>query len=175
MTSELSQQAWFDNSGLWADPDPHRCPCGGRGWLCSDLDFWVKCPVHGDGVPHPEDESDEAKEYNHKEHRLQMLRDFLLLLQETAVRTGAMTAAEFRRMVEDRGASTPEEWVEAARQVNDTATERYLRARETPPEPEPCHEDADGLLDEDLLDAERRWGALADRNDYYSRFDLDMD
>ena len=43
-------------SGHWAEADAADCPCRGRGWLLSDLDTWHRCPIHGKGKPHPEDE-----------------------------------------------------------------------------------------------------------------------
>ena len=36
--------------------NPSKCPCQGRGWFLSDYDTWHRCPIHGVGLPHPEDE-----------------------------------------------------------------------------------------------------------------------
>jgi hypothetical protein len=47
------------NSSTWADEDPARCGCRGRGWWSSEVDTWHQCPYHGQGVPHPEDYTDE--------------------------------------------------------------------------------------------------------------------
>ena len=50
-------QAIYDTarSGQWADPNPADCPCR-NGWFLSDVDTWHRCPIHGHGVPHPEDD-----------------------------------------------------------------------------------------------------------------------
>ena len=52
-------------SGLWAEPWSETCPCRGSGWLLSDFDTWHRCPVHGRGVPHPEEypEDHEVEDY----------------------------------------------------------------------------------------------------------------
>ena len=42
------------DSGLWAHPNPSRCPCQGNGWILSDYDTWHPCHLHGKDVPHPE-------------------------------------------------------------------------------------------------------------------------
>jgi hypothetical protein len=46
------------NSRTWADEDPARCGCRGRGWWSSEVDTWHQCPYHGQGVPHPEAEDE---------------------------------------------------------------------------------------------------------------------
>jgi hypothetical protein len=43
-------QGWYSNQ------DPEVCPCRGNGWILSDLDTWVQCPLHPQG-PHPEMDS----------------------------------------------------------------------------------------------------------------------
>jgi hypothetical protein len=49
--------AYFEIFSLsyWADPDPNKCRCGGTGWALSELDTWHCCPIHGKGMPHPEE------------------------------------------------------------------------------------------------------------------------
>jgi len=41
-------------SGAWAEEVD--CLCRGRGWLLSDYDAWYRCPLHGQGMPHPEED-----------------------------------------------------------------------------------------------------------------------
>lgn len=48
-------------TSLWADEDPSRCGCRGKGWMLSDVDTWHQCPVHGAGVQHPEEADYEAE------------------------------------------------------------------------------------------------------------------
>ena len=48
-------------TSLWADEDPSRCGCRGRGWMLSDVDTWHQCPAHGRGVMHPEEAEYEAE------------------------------------------------------------------------------------------------------------------
>lgn len=41
------QQHYYDfQTGYWADKDPNKCRCGGRGWALSEVDTWHKCPYH---------------------------------------------------------------------------------------------------------------------------------
>jgi hypothetical protein len=54
---EYMHQVWYDlNNGQWAEINPASCPCRGRGWFLSDYDTYHRCPIHGNGVPHPQDE-----------------------------------------------------------------------------------------------------------------------
>jgi len=59
--SELQQ--YFDSfrQGQWAQQDPKDCPCGGSGWILSQLDTFHECPAHHEGQSHPEHEE-------HKSH-----------------------------------------------------------------------------------------------------------
>ncbi len=50
--SEYSAYFASVQQGHWCHEDASKCPCGGGGWLLSELDIWVACRVH-DG-PHPE-------------------------------------------------------------------------------------------------------------------------
>lgn len=53
--SELSQYYHeFACAAAWSHPDKAQCGCRGRGWWCSEVDTWHQCPVHGQGVHHPE-------------------------------------------------------------------------------------------------------------------------
>lgn len=61
------------DTGSWAEVNPSKCPCRGRGWLLSDFDTWHSCPRHGDGVPHPEDEVD-RETWDASAHLLQVQR-----------------------------------------------------------------------------------------------------
>lgn len=50
----FAQQGW--------DSNPDLCKCNGGGWVLSNLDQWHRCPIHGAGLPHPEDEVLDAAE-----------------------------------------------------------------------------------------------------------------
>lgn len=105
-------------SGIWAEHNPSSCPCSGRGWLGSDLDTWHRCPLHGQGVPHPEDE-----EVFHNEvlHLLTIRRAAWRHFQQ---RSG-LPPRDFRYHVERCLTSVgisgmhPQDWVDAAEQVSD--------------------------------------------------------
>ena len=61
--SEL--QHYYDSfrSAYWADHDRALCGCRGTGWALSQVDTWHQCPIHGKGVPHPDEvemEGDDA-------------------------------------------------------------------------------------------------------------------
>lgn len=101
--------AQLDRGG-WAEDNPSRCPCRGSGWLGSDFDTWHRCPIHGDGVPHPEDDS----YFDLSAHLLACLRRAWVVFR----RRSGMLPADFRATCEARLPSnepwTPEAWVDAA-------------------------------------------------------------
>lgn len=43
-----------------SDSDPEKCPCKGRGWVLSQVDVWVECPIHK-GMIHPEVDQSEIE------------------------------------------------------------------------------------------------------------------
>ena len=103
-------------SGMWASVLPSDCPCRGQGWLLSDLDTWHRCPVHGRGVPHPEDERENG--FDMEAHLLAMRREAWATLR---TRSG-LVEREFRaRAVRVAGAvpASPNGWLDAAREVVD--------------------------------------------------------
>jgi hypothetical protein len=116
------------DSGVWAEHNPSRCPCGGRGWMGSDFDTWHRCPIHGVGVPHPEDE--EAF-FNHVLHTLEVRRAAWRHFQ---VRSGLLPRV-FRSTVEHRlamvgsAALHPQDWVDAAETVSDERVTEMLEER----------------------------------------------
>jgi len=42
------------SAGWCSEEDPKDCACYGGGWILSDWDVWVKCPLHYKGGPDPE-------------------------------------------------------------------------------------------------------------------------
>jgi len=55
--SELTQYYMNFSQAYWAHPEASKCGCQGRGWALSQVDTWHRCPYHGNGVPHPEDDN----------------------------------------------------------------------------------------------------------------------
>ena len=103
------------NSGAWADVDPARCPCR-NGWLLSDLDTWHRCPVHGQGVPHPEDETD--NKFDMAAHHLANLRNAYTAYRASARRNGFK--GNFKAAcVKEAGMvpTNPSDWVTAAERI----------------------------------------------------------
>jgi hypothetical protein len=49
-------------TGYWADSDARVCRCKGHGWTLSEVDTWHRCPFHGVGKAHPDDEVEEEME-----------------------------------------------------------------------------------------------------------------
>lgn len=102
-------------SGVWAQANPAKCPCRG-GWLLSDYDTWHRCPLHGKGVPHPDDE-EEGFDSHH--HNITMLRDIYAAFRDQAHRMGFR--GNFRLAANpDQAFKTPQEWVNAAEKVVET-------------------------------------------------------
>jgi len=54
--SELQQYYDAFSQGHWAKEDAKDCPCGGGGWVLSDVDTFHKCRFHYKNQTHPEDE-----------------------------------------------------------------------------------------------------------------------
>jgi hypothetical protein len=55
----MSLQDYYDDfrRGYWADENPEKCLCHGKGWALSDVDTWHACPIHyAKGMRHPDDE-----------------------------------------------------------------------------------------------------------------------
>jgi hypothetical protein len=103
------------DSGRWANRNPARCECR-NGWLHSDWDTWHRCPLHGKGVPHPEDE---GGEFDYQAHSLRIYREAYASFRDEAVALG-MTRGEFRLTVEkilQTGVPTMSDWVNAADDV----------------------------------------------------------
>lgn len=103
------------DSGRWAEINPVRCPCRGSGWLLSDFDTFHACPVHGNGVPHPEDED---MVFDYEAHMLKVRRAAYATFRNTAMRHN-VDRVQFRKLVEARVASErrPQDWVNAAEEV----------------------------------------------------------
>lgn len=167
--------------GDYAEVNPKNCGCRG-GWFLSDVDTWHQCPLHGHGVPHP-DEYDCPEEFqpdfDFKAHKVQLLREALLTFQSMAADRFQMAPCAFKAKVEGRLSKeefpSPQDYVDAAEEVYIEASMEDERLRwagmhpdqeprfaeeDLEPEqtPDPMHEDADALDD------------LAARDSYYSQF-----
>ena len=108
-------------SGSWARTNPSECPCGGRGWFFSDLDTTHRCPLHGGGVPHPEDEN---AEFDMAAHLLAVHRAAWASFR---TRSGLPERVFRARVVRLAGStpSTPAAWVNAAQAfVDEVLNER---------------------------------------------------
>lgn len=105
------------DSGRWANPNPSQCECRG-GWLLSDYDTWHRCPLHGRGVPHPEEEVD----FDYRAHSLRVHREAWIYFR---VQSGmaprafreAVAAHVRTRVRASTFAPTPTEWVDFADEV----------------------------------------------------------
>lgn len=115
------------DSGAWAEIVPAKCPCRG-GWLLSDYDTWHRCPIHGNGVPHPEDE---GADFDYVGHNIRIHRAAWRALQE---RSGLDPKA-FRSAVEDEitirvrtepFVASPENFVALAEKVSDELVNEAL-------------------------------------------------
>ncbi len=107
------------DTGAWAQIVPERCPCNGHGWLLSDFDTWHVCPLHGKGVPHPEDDESRAA-FDVAAHRVRIHREAWRAL----VAISGMTPKEFRAAVEAgahffRYNPIPRDWVYLAAELTD--------------------------------------------------------
>lgn len=119
----MHSSIWDDlESGRWAELNPARCPCRGRGWLSSEFDTLHRCPVHSmSDDRHPEDDRDDADVGTDADRPLRLRRLVYRAFQE---RSG-LDRRSFRREVErvmvlpaDRDAVvTAQAWVDAAEQV----------------------------------------------------------
>ncbi len=104
-------------SGVWAQANPAKCPCR-AGWLLSDYDTWHRCPLHGEGVPHPEDGE---VEFDMAAHKLQVLRDTYADYRDQAHRMGfrgnfRLECALFLKCAFE---PSPQDWVNAAEETVD--------------------------------------------------------
>lgn len=106
------------DSGRWANPNPSACPCRGGGWLLSDWDTLHLCPMHGKGVPHPEEET----EFDYRAHSLRVHREAWVYFR---VQSGmaprafreAVTAHIRTRVRATTFVPTPKDWVDFADEV----------------------------------------------------------
>jgi hypothetical protein len=182
----LQDEYNFCQSGQWAELNPSKCPCR-SGWMLSDLDTWHRCPMHGAGVPHPEefnrDDSTglhDPPDFDFAEHKLQNFRNALLGFQAMASDFG-LTPPVFKSKVMDLLVSfeqpTPAQWVDAAEAVYMTAQmgDERLRYAGLHPDQLPPHEDADGIEQEQPEpDAERiALDKAYERDTYFGQFDSD--
>ena len=119
--SSLQQEFRDLESGHWAEINPSRCPCHGSGWLCSDLDTWHRCPIHGHGVPHPEDESESASAFDFRAHTLKCQREafatFLKMARDNGF-TDDFNAACIKASGKPVVLMSPSMWVDAAEEVS---------------------------------------------------------
>lgn len=101
--------------GKWASRNPSKCICSG-GWLLSDYDTYHRCPFHGQGVPHPEE--DDAG-FDYKQHSLTIYREAYRYFQEGAADLGVGKEAfsDFVKKFISMREPSKVQWVNAAEQV----------------------------------------------------------
>lgn len=110
-------------SGRWAETNPSKCPCRGRGFLLSDLDTTHRCPVHGHGAVSMDDlegctdEEMEAASKAEDARRLTMMRDIFLGLANEALALLGSKAAVMAAVKATRTGSTPQDFVDAVETV----------------------------------------------------------
>ena len=156
MTSSLQME--YDNacSGAWADLNPNKCGCRGKGWFLSDVDTWHPCRFHCDPeAGHPEDDrgpytADEVSGIIAR--RMQMMRGIYRRFQEASgldkKAFRAACAAEYALRFEGADEVQVEErWLDVA---DDVCTERVNERRE-----------AEARAEGYSCDLERRWEADA--------------
>ena len=121
--NSLQQEFNELQTGNWAEQNPSKCPCRGRGWLLSDLDTWHQCPVHGSGAPYPESEGDEDFQFDYAAHYRAVHVQAFKAFRDLAQRYGTGTNLEFNDKVSDVlkhwGITDPtmSDWVDAAETV----------------------------------------------------------
>jgi hypothetical protein len=108
-------------SGRWAEVNPSKCPCRGRGYLLSDLDTWHQCPQHGAGVPHPETEMEEPSDFDYAAHDLALFRSAFLYFVNAALALMGSKAEVQAAVKRERTGNTPQDFVDAAERVLDRA------------------------------------------------------
>ncbi len=109
-------------SGRWAEVNPSKCPCGGRGFLLSDFDTWHRCPQHGVGMPDPESEMEEPSDFDFAAHKLANLRGAFLYFANLALVLAAGDKAAVQAAVKrERTGSTPQDFVDAVERVTERA------------------------------------------------------
>lgn len=65
--SELTQYYEAFRTGYWAHEDAESCPCGGCGWVLSEVDTFHQCRMHYAGQPHPEDPEGSPDEFTQED------------------------------------------------------------------------------------------------------------
>ena len=129
----MSMQELYNGlqGGAWAETNPSKCPCRGRGWLLSDFDTWHRCPVHGGGVPHPECllEGEGETDFDWEAHSLRVDREAFARFRKVAMDNGVRSKRGFRTLCErklgDKDNPSPVDWIDAAEAV----AEDFYRAR----------------------------------------------
>lgn len=115
----------YMESGRWSEMNPSRCPCGGKGYVLSDLDTWHKCSVHGEGVLDMEAEEDlpdaerEAYVAGRRVAKRAMYADAFLHFSNAALAAG-LSKDEVRAAVRREvgpGEHSQAAWVDAAERV----------------------------------------------------------
>lgn len=115
------------DNGRWSEIVPSQCPCRG-GWLLSDYDTWHRCPLHGKGVPHPEDD---GAEFDFDAHHVQIHRAAWVALAGQAGLDLPCFGAAVKAVARATGAhpETPVEWVALAAEVAEAAWVEASEAR----------------------------------------------
>lgn len=107
-------------SGVWALANPAKCPCH-NGWLHSDYDSYHRCPLHGSGVPHPDDLDTGDTGFDMPAHNLRVLRETYASYRDQACRMGFKGNFRLECMLVLEGGfePSPQDWVNAAEMVVD--------------------------------------------------------
>lgn len=102
-------------NGRWAAVNPDCCPCRGGGWLLSNGDTWHRCPQHGTGVPHPEDE---GSSFDFDAHQVANYRRAYDVFRCAAM--GAHFKSSFKAACQEKLETpdpSPADWARAAEEV----------------------------------------------------------
>ena len=121
----MDTEIYYDlKNGRWADRNPSKCPCKGKGWFLSDFDVAFQCPMHGKSmsgkdVPNPYEENDQP--FNMNTHILFVyrtaFRGFRYLARKNGFQGGnrAFTQACRAELVSHK----PGSWVDAAEAISE--------------------------------------------------------
>ena len=111
------------DNGMWAEMNPSKCPCNGRGFLLSDYDTSHRCPIHGKGAlcmedtEHMTDAEIETATKAEGARRLAMMRGIFLALANEALDLLGSKAAVMKAVRLVRKGTTPKDYVDAVDMV----------------------------------------------------------
>ena len=120
MSAHIVRQ--LDNSSLWSEINPSRCPCKGSGWLLSDWDTVHKCQEHARNSPNPYDEDftyddNGLVEYDWDKHTKENFRDAYRFFKKSTDLDGRQFKKACIRYNDGEIPSTDARWVDMAELV----------------------------------------------------------